>query len=148
MIAKSRYTSRTVSGVACLISERIRPHIMGKQELKAFSVTSSFSERSLICSCNNAFSFISSVEFKWQKPITGKGIRRRLKYTPLSQVHHYAGRLVRDQFNKRVLRRKYLSLWGPRYKGMEQDLKTHDLLTVIARPLKSSSRFSLAVILM
>ena len=38
-----------------------------------------------------------------------------------------------QQINKRLLMRKYLSIWGPRYEGIDQDLKTHDLLTVIAR---------------
>jgi hypothetical protein len=42
-------------------------------------------------------------------------------------------RYLVQQFNKRVLRRKYLSIWGPRYKGIQEDLKTQDLLTVIAR---------------
>ena len=31
------------------------------------------------------------------------------------------------------MRREYLSLWGPRYEGIQHDVKTHDLLTVIAR---------------
>ena len=38
------------------------------------------------------------------------------------------------------MRRKYLSIWGPRYKGIEQDLKKHDLLTVIARQWSVCSR--------
>jgi hypothetical protein len=88
----------------------------------------------------NPFSFISSVEMKWQRTLTGKGIRRRLQSTPIAQLHHYAGRFIRQYFDKRVLRRKYLSLWGPRYKGMEQDLATHDLLTVIARQWSVPSR--------
>ena len=81
----------------------------------------------------NPFSFISSVEYKWQRPVTGRGIIRRLKDTPLSQLHHYAAHYVVQQYNKRILKRKYLPMWGPRYKGIQQDVKTHDLLTVIAR---------------
>jgi hypothetical protein len=38
-----------------------------------------------------------------------------------------------QQFTKRILRKKYLKIWGPRYRGIQDDLKTHDLLTVIAR---------------
>lgn len=99
-----------------------------------------FPEATYLFIVRNPFSFISSVEFKWQRPVSTKGIRRRLKYTPVSQLHHYAGRLIGQQFHKRVLRRKYLSLWGPRYKGMDQDLKTEDLLTVIARQWSICSR--------
>ena len=60
--------------------------------------------------------------------------------TPTTQLHFYAGRVIRQQFEKRILRRKYLSLWGPRYKGMDEDLKTYDLATVIARQWAECSR--------
>ena len=56
--------------------------------LKIPYVRAIFPEATYLFIVRDPFSFISSVEFKWQKPSTGKGIRRRLKYTPLSQVHH------------------------------------------------------------
>jgi hypothetical protein len=108
--------------------------------LKISYVRAIFPEATFLFIVRNPFSFISSVELKWQRAVTTKGIRRRLKYTPITQLHHYAGRLVRDQFNKRILRQKYLKVWGPRYKGIEEDLETHDLLTVIARQWSEGSR--------
>jgi hypothetical protein len=51
----------------------------------------------------------------------------------MSQLPHWVRRYLVPQFNKRVLRRKYLSIWGPRYRGIQDDLKTVDQLTVIAR---------------
>ncbi|MEE9169931.1 MAG: sulfotransferase [bacterium] len=108
--------------------------------LKIPYVRAIFPEATFLCIVRNPFSFISSVEMKWQRSVTHKGIGRRLKYTPITQLHHYAGRLIGQQFHKRVLRRKYLSVWGPRYKGMDQDLKTHDLLTVIARQWSKCSK--------
>jgi hypothetical protein len=101
--------------------------------LKIPYVRAIFPEATFLFMVRNPFSFISSVEMKWQRTLSGKGIRRRLQWTPITQLHHYAGRLIMQQVEKRILRRKYMSLWGPRYKGIEQDLKTHDLLTVIAR---------------
>jgi hypothetical protein len=86
------------------------------------------------------FAFISSVEFKWQSRLTAKGIRRRLRYTPVGQWPFYAGRFLRDLVAKKVLHRKYLKVWGPRYRGMLEDLETHDLLTVIARQWAEGSR--------
>jgi hypothetical protein len=108
--------------------------------LKITYVRAIFPEGIFLFIVRNPFSFMSSVEMKWRHPVTTKGMRRRLISTPVTQLHHYAGRFISDQFNKRVLRRKYRSLWGPRYKGMEQDLKTHDLLTVIARQWSVCSR--------
>jgi hypothetical protein len=81
----------------------------------------------------NPFSFISSVEYKYQRTVTRRGILRRLKHTPFSQLHHWVGLFFEQQLNKRVLRKKYLKIWGPRYRGIQDDLKTHNLLTVIAR---------------
>ncbi len=108
--------------------------------LKIPYVRAIFPEATYLFIVRDPFSFISSVELKWQRPLSGKGIRRRLKSTPVTQLHYYAGRLISEQFYKRVLRRKYLSIWGPRYKGIEQDLKKHDLLTVIARQWSVCSR--------
>lgn len=92
-----------------------------------------FPEAIFLFMVRDPFSFISSVEYKWQLTVTGRGIVRRLKDTPVSQLHHWMRRYIVQQINKRILRRKYLSIWGPRYKGIQDDLKTHDLLTVIAR---------------
>jgi len=101
-----------------------------------------FPEAKFLYIVRNPFSFISSVEFKWQKPVTGKGVIRRLKSTPTSQLHHYVGRFIVQQFHKRLFRHKYLPIWGPRYKGIQEDLKTHDLLTVIARQWSFCSRIA------
>ena len=92
-----------------------------------------FPEATFLFIVRDPFSFISSVEYKWQRPVTGSGIVRRLKDMPLSQLHYWVRRYIVQQIYKRVLRRKYLSIWGPRYGGIQDDLKTHDLLTVIAR---------------
>jgi hypothetical protein len=92
-----------------------------------------FPEATFLFIVRNPFSFISSVEHKWQRPVTGQGVVRRLKDMPLSQLHHWVRRYLIQQLNKRVLRRKYLSIWGPRYKGIQDDLKKHDQLTIIAR---------------
>lgn len=78
-------------------------------------------------------SFVSSVELKWQKPATRKRIFARIAATPVWHLHHYFKRFVSQQWNNRILKRKYLSIWGPRYQGIQQDLRATDLLTVVAR---------------
>ncbi|MEZ4869905.1 MAG: sulfotransferase [Caldilineaceae bacterium] len=108
--------------------------------LKIPYVRAIFPEATFLFIVRNPFSFISSVEMKWQRPVTHVGIRRRLQSTPVTQLHYYAGRLIRDQIYKRVLGRKYLQVWGPRYKGIEQDLKREEMLTVIARQWALGSR--------
>ncbi len=101
--------------------------------LKIPYVHAIFPEATFLFIVRDPFSFISSAELKWQCPVTAKGIIRRLKDTPINQLHHWGRRLMVQQITKRILRRKYLAIWGPRYKGIQQDQKTHDILTVIAR---------------
>ena len=98
-----------------------------------------FPEAKYLYIMRNPFSFISSVELKWQRPVTGKGAFRRLRETPITQIHHYVAKFISQQYDKRVLKRKYLSTWGPRYKGMAEDLKTLDMLTIISRQWSKAS---------
>lgn len=90
-------------------------------------------EASYLYVVRSPWSFISSVEDKWQRPVTSRGVGRRLRSTPVRQLHHYAAKYLRQQVDKRVLRRRYLSIWGPRYRGIQHDLAHEQLLTVIAR---------------
>jgi hypothetical protein len=99
-----------------------------------------FPEATYLYIVRNPFSFISSVEFKWQKTVTGRGIVRRLQDTPIPQLHYWVWRYVKQQFNKRVLRQQYLSVWGPRYDGIYEDLERGDLLLVIAKQWAECSR--------
>lgn len=92
-----------------------------------------FPEARFIYIVRNPLSFVSSVELKWQRPVGTRRIKARLNKTPFTQWHRYVGRLIKQQWNSRVLKRKYLPIWGPRYRGIQQDLKETDQLTVIAR---------------
>ena len=112
----------------CVVLEKTPQNILRIPYVRAI-----FPEATFLFMVRNPFSFVSSVEYKWQRPVTGQGIVRRLKDMPVTQIHYWVRRYVIQQINKRVLRRKYLSIWGPRYRGIQDDLKTHDLLTVIAR---------------
>jgi Sulfotransferase family len=81
----------------------------------------------------NPFSFISSVELKWQRPAGIKRILKRAKSTPVTQLPYYLKPLMAQQWHSRIRRRRYLSVWGPRYEGIQEDLRSEDMLTVIAR---------------
>ncbi len=132
---RSQFLSYQTQHGNCVVMEKTPANI-----LKIPYVRAIFPEATYLFIVRNPFSFISSVELKWQRPVKRNGIVRRLKSTPITQLHHYAGRLIRERFDKRVLRKKYLSVWGPRYKGMDQDVRTHDRLTVIAKQWSAGSR--------
>src|SRR5215211_66735 len=92
-----------------------------------------FPEAHFLYIVRDPLSFVSSVEIKWQQPATQKRIVKRLKSTPVTQLQHYLKRFLSQQWNNRILRQKYLSVWGPRYKGIQEDRQKEDLMTVIAR---------------
>lgn len=104
-----------------------------KNILRIPYVRTIFPDAKFLYVIRDPFSFISSAELKWQRPIGGKGIVRYIHDMSISQLHHWVRRYINQQYDKRILRKKYLSIWGPRYKGIQEDLQSHDLLTVIAR---------------
>lgn len=119
----------------CVVMEKTPANI-----LKIPYVHAIFPEATYLFIVRDPFSFISSVELKWQRTLSTTGIRRRLRSTPITQLPFYAGRFVRQYFDKRVLRKKYQAIWGPRYRGMTDDLKNEELMTVIARQWAVPSR--------
>lgn len=88
----------------------------------------------------NPFSCISSSELKWRKAKTLAGLRRTLAVTPVTQLHYYAGDVLEHMVLKRLLRRKYISVFGPRYPGIDRDAKVHGKLRVIAQQWVHCSR--------
>jgi hypothetical protein len=101
--------------------------------LKVPYVNAIFPEAILLHITRNPFSYISSMELHWQRTKTLKGLRRSFESTPITQLPYYARQMAEDLLRKKVLKKKYASISGPRYKGVDQDLKQYDKLRVIAR---------------
>ncbi|MER8751285.1 sulfotransferase [Mesorhizobium sp. M1050] len=99
-----------------------------------------FPEAIFLYITRNPFSYISSMELKWQRAKSLKGIIRLLKITPVTQIHYYARDIIKQVITKRVLGRKYTSIYGPRYNGIDRDLKDNEKLTVIARQWARGNR--------
>jgi hypothetical protein len=83
---------------------------------------------------------ISSSELMWTQPIHRHKVWRRLKETPKSQLHYYVARFVVDHTRVRLLRKKYLSVWGVRYPGVYRDIKRLRVEEVIAKQWVECSR--------
>ncbi|MBS3651676.1 sulfotransferase [Pseudaminobacter sp. 19-2017] len=99
-----------------------------------------FPEAIFLYITRNPFSFISSMEIKWQRTKTLRGLKRTLQATPVTQLHHYAGNFIKQLLVKRVLRRNYIPIYGPRYIGINEDLKKLGTLRVIARQWARGNR--------
>lgn len=94
-----------------------------------------FPEAKYLYITRNALSCISSAELKWHqtKTKTWSALRRSLADAPLSQLHYYAGDFLTHMVVRKVVKSRHMLISGPRYKGMDQDLKEHGTLRVIAR---------------
>ncbi|WP_083355117.1 sulfotransferase family protein [Mesorhizobium sp. ORS 3428] len=101
-----------------------------------------FPEAIFLYISRNPFSYISSMELKWQRAKSFKGLMRLLKLTPVTQIHYYAIDVLKQIVVKRMLRRKYTSIYGPRYKGIDRDLQQHEKMTVIARQWARGNRMA------
>ena len=99
-----------------------------------------FPDATYVYIVRSPWSFISSVELKWQKTVSVRGLFWRLRSTPTAQLHYYLAKYLRQLWDKRVLRRKYLSVWGPRYRNLSIDLAHEDMMTVVARQWSIPSR--------
>lgn len=96
-------------------------------------VNALFPEAIYLFMTRNPFSCISSMDLKWHRPKTLAGLRRTISVTPPSQLHYYAGDFVKHAILKRIFRKKIVGIYGPRYDGIDQDLKSYGRLNVVAR---------------
>lgn len=99
-----------------------------------------FPEAKFIYLVRHPLAVVSSAEIKWQGDVPLQRIRKRVNETPKMQLPHYLGRFLSDVVAKKVLRRKYVSVWGVRYPGIQQDLRTMSAEEVIARQWAYCSR--------
>jgi hypothetical protein len=81
----------------------------------------------------NPFSSISSIELKWHKPKTWSGLKRNLSDTPWMQLPYYAGDFFSHMIIRRLSKEEYIPFYGPRYQGLDEDLRRHGKLRIIAR---------------
>jgi hypothetical protein len=101
-----------------------------------------FPEATLLHITRNPFSYLSSMEFKWQRTKTLRGILRSLQDTPITQLPYYLEQFANDMVRKKLLKTKYVSIYGPRYRGIYEDMKTASKLKVIARQWAIGNRMA------
>jgi hypothetical protein len=96
-------------------------------------VNAIFPEAIWLFMTRNPFSCISSMDLKWHRPKTMAGLRRTISVTPPSQLPYYAGDFLRHVVLKRLFKTKTIGIYGPRYRGIDQDLAMESRMKVVAR---------------
>jgi len=91
-------------------------------DLRILYVRAVFHEAIFLYLIRNPWSYMSSSEPKWQEEITWVSTLKRLRQVPKSQIHDYGWRYAKDQFQKKILKRKYVSTWEVRYSEIYEDI--------------------------
>lgn len=99
--------------------------------LRISYVNAIFPEAILLFITRNPFSCISSMELKWHRSKTWRGVLRTLSATPPTQIHFYAKVALRELVIRKLVKQE--RVFGPLYKGIREDLAAHGKLKVIAR---------------
>jgi sulfotransferase family protein len=94
-----------------------------------------FPEAKFLYVTRNALSCINSAEVKWnkKKTKTWAALRKSLSDAPLSQLHYYARPFLSLVLVRKFLKNDDMLVTGPRYNGMDRDLKERGSLPTIAR---------------
>ena len=108
--------------------------------LRATYVHEIFPESKLIFVIREPLAQLSSSEFRWHNALNRRWMMHRFMETPKTQLHHSLSRLLVDQFRKKVLRKKRVSIWGVRYPGIYDDKKSLTIEQLIAKQWSEGAR--------
>ena len=75
---------------------------------------------------------------QWQEPTDFRYLADKVRHFPLRLIPSYGRRYVGSLLRRRVARDGRVASWGPRYPGIDADLRECDLLTVCARQWRES----------
>ena len=76
---------------------------------------------------------VASALERWKAPLDLGYVLTKARFVPKTDLPYYAIRYAWQRAYKRVSREKRVSSWGPRYRGMDEDLRTLPLEEVAAR---------------
>lgn len=79
-----------------------------------------------------------STRRQWQEPADIDYLRDKVRHFPARMVPTYGRKYALSVIRQRLSKDHRVATWGPRYRGIDADLQTADLLTVAARQWRES----------
>jgi len=86
----------------------------------------------------NGVDVAESTYRQWQEPVDCRYLADKLRHFPVRLIPSYGRRYATSLLRRRVAPDGRLATWGPRYPGIDADLRECDLLTVCARQWRES----------
>lgn len=85
-----------------------------------------------------------STRRQWQEPADVSYLRDKLRHFPMRLVPTYGRKYALSMLRRRLAHDSRVATWGPRYRGIDADLASVDLLTVCARQWRESLQMASA----
>ncbi|GAB3915586.1 hypothetical protein GCM10011575_47060 [Microlunatus endophyticus] len=82
-----------------------------------------------------------SIRRQWLAPAGGRYVMAKMRHFPLRLVPSYGRKYTAAQLH-RIARKSRVGTWGPRYPGIDQDVRRESLLTVSARQWRTSVEYA------
>lgn len=79
-----------------------------------------------------------STRRQWREPADPRYLLQKARHFPVRLAPSYGRKYVATQLHRYFGRDARVGSWGPRYPGMEDDVRTQDLLAVCARQWRES----------
>lgn len=91
-----------------------------------------FPEGKYILLLRDGLDVSASAMKRWKAPLDLPYIYKKAKWIPKGDIPYYAIRYLVNRLKKIISKNNSLAFWGPKYQGMEEDLKSKSLLEVCA----------------
>lgn len=75
---------------------------------------------------------------QWLAPVDRQYLSAKIRHFPLRLVPSYGSKYAASLIRRYVSRDSRVGTWGPRYPGIDQEVRTEDLLTVCGRQWQTS----------
>lgn len=101
-------------------------------------VASALPDATFVHLVRNGFDVAESTMRQWREPADYRYLARKLRHVPARMLPTYGRAYTASLLRRRLSDDGRLSSWGPRYPGIDSDLREGDLLTVCARQWRES----------
>lgn len=128
-----QYIDRYASGQPTTVIEKT----VGNT-LRVPYVASVLSDAVFVHLVRDGFDVVESTFRQWQEPADIRYLRAKVRHFPLRMIPTYGRRYALSMMHRSWAGDGRVATWGPRYPGIDADLRDEGLLTVCARQWRTS----------
>lgn len=101
--------------------------------LRVPAVAATFPDATFVHLVRDGVDVVESTRRQWTAPTDLRYLAGKVRHFPLRLAPRYGGKYLRSMAGRRASADGRVGSWGPRYRGIDADLRERGLLTVCAR---------------